>query len=157
NAAGWCRRCRPAARPPRSSSKTRARSWRKIAVVASRARGYSVRMISTRRCRLTALALVAVALATAPQHTARPSHAIRLAQVYADPIGEGDGQIGGPMMYGYPVGNGAIGGPMMYGAPAGEGDSQIGGPMMYGAPVGNGPIGGPMLGGAPVDSGGDGQ
>jgi hypothetical protein len=118
-------------------------------------------MTSTRRSRVAALAVAAFSVAAvrlvAPQQTAAPPELIRLAQIYADPVGEGDGQIGGPMMYGYPVGNNPIGGPMVYGAPAGEGDGQIGGPMMYGGPVGNGPIGGSMVGGAPVDSGGEDQ
>jgi len=88
--------------------------------------------------------------------TARHGEAIQLAQeVFADPIGEGDRPIGGPMAYGEPVGNGPIGGPMMYGAPVG--DAPIGGPMMYGAPVGDAPIGGPAMYGAPVDSGSDGD
>ena len=80
---------------------------------------------------------------------------VRLAQVYAEPIGEGDTPIGGPMAYGAPVGDGPIGGPMIYGAPVG--DAPIGGPMVYGDPVGNAPIGGPMLYGAPVDTGSDGD
>ena len=66
---------------------------------------------------------------------------VQLAQeVFADPIGEGDRPINGPMAYGEPVGNGPIGGP-----------------MMYGDPVGNGPVGGPSMYGAPVDSGDDGE
>ncbi len=82
--------------------------------------------------------------------------AVQLAQeVFADPIGEGDQPIGGPMAYGAPVGNAPIGGPMVYGDPVGN--APIGGPMVYGDPVGNAPIGGPMLYGAPVDSGSDGD
>lgn len=83
---------------------------------------------------------------------ARPAAA---QEVYADPVGEGDGPIGGPMAYGEPVGNGPIGGPMIYGDPVGN--APIGGPMIYGGPVGNGPIGGPSMYGAPVDSGSDGD
>ena len=118
-------------------------------------------MTSTHRLRIDALVVAALTLATArlvgPLPTDAPPEMIRVAQVYADPIGEEDGQIGGPSMYGYPVGNGPIGGPTMYGPAAGEGDGQIGGPTMYGYPVGNGAIGGAMVGGAPVGSGGDDQ
>src|SRR5215468_366145 len=95
-------------------------------------------------CRLRIAALgglvltAAVVQRVAPNRTAsaRPEM-IRLAQIYADPVGDG---------------NAPIGGPMVYGAPAGEGDGQIGGHMVYGEPVYDGPIGGAMVGGAPVDS-----
>jgi len=119
-------------------------------------------MRSSGRLRIAALGglvlIAAVVQRVAPNRTAsaRPEM-IRLAQIYADPVGEGDAQIGGPMVYGGDVGNAPIGGPMVYGAPAGEGDGQIGGPMVYGEPVYDGPIGGAMVGGAPVDSGGDDQ
>jgi hypothetical protein len=76
-------------------------------------------------------------------------------EVFANPVGEDNGPVAGPMAYGEPVGNNPIGGPMMYGGPVG--DAPIGGPMLYGAPVGNGPLGGPAMYGAPVDDGSDGD
>lgn len=83
-----------------------------------------------------------------------PPAALQLAQeVFANPIGEEDGPIGGPMTYGEPVGAAPIGGPMVYGEPVGS--APIGGPMLYGEPVGSAPIGGPTLYGAPVGAGGD--
>ena len=94
-------------------------------------------MTSTHRLRIDALVVAALTLATArlvgPLPTHAPPEMIRVAQVYADPIGEEDGQIGGPSMYGYPVGNGAIGGAMVGGAPVGSGgdDQPIGGDTLY--------------------------
>ena len=69
-----------------------------------------------------------------------PSGVALAQEVYGSPIGEYNGPIGGPMVYGQDVGS-----------------APIGGPMMYGDPVGSAPIGGPMVGGAPVGSGGDDQ
>src|SRR5215470_18773046 len=121
-------------------------------------------MRSSSRLRIAALGglvlTAAVVQRVAPNRTASaPPEMIRLAQIYADPVGEGDAQIGGPMVYGGDVGNAPIGGPMVYGAPAGYGDGQIGGPMVYGEPAGygDGQIGGAMVGGAPVGTGGDDQ
>ena len=93
----------------------------------------------------------AVGLAAAPgEH----GTAVQLAQeVYSDPVGEGDGMIGGPMAYGAPVGSPPVGGPMLYGAPVGS--APIGGPMLYGQPVGSPPLNSPMLYGAPMESSGD--
>jgi hypothetical protein len=80
---------------------------------------------------------------------ARPDTPVQVAQEeYGSPIGEYNGPIGGPTMYGEDVGNGPIGGPTMYGEAVGNGP--IGGPSMYGEAVGNGPIGGPSMYGAPV-------
>jgi len=119
-------------------------------------------MTSSRLAHLETVAIVALTAAglrlVAPAQTAAaPPEPIRVAQMYADPVGEGDAQIGGPMVYGGDVGNAPISGPMVYGAPAGYGDGQIGGPMVYGEPVYDGPVGGAMVGGAPVGTGGDDQ
>src|SRR6185369_9263055 len=58
----------------------------------------------------------------AAEPTVRRSEPVQLAQeVFGDAIGEGDQPIGGPMMYGDPVGNAPIGGPSMYGAPVDSG------------------------------------
>ena len=86
---------------------------------------------------------------------AAPDMSVRIAQeVYGSQLGEYDRPIGGPMMYGEPVGSAPIGGPMMYGEPVGS--APVGGPTMYGEPVGSPSIDSPMLYGAPVGSGGDG-
>jgi len=111
------------------------------------------------RLDVVGLALVAAAaswvaaLSTRP--TTTPSAAIQLAQDYAAPIGEYDGPVGGPSMYGQDVGNAPIGGPSMYGQDVGN--APIGGPSMYGGDVGNAPIGGPSMYGAPVDQGSEDQ
>ena len=110
---------------------------------------------------IAAVALAGVALWSAG-HADRPlpsAGMMQLAQVYAPPVGEGDGPIGGPMAYGAPVQSYGedqqIGGPMIYGGSVGN--APIGGPMLYGAPVGNAPIGGEMIYGAPVESYGEDQ
>ena len=83
-----------------------------------------------------------------------PPPALQLAQeVFANPVGEGDSAIGGPMTYGEPVGSPPIGGSTLYGAPVGS--APIGGPMLYGEPVGSAPVGGEMIYGAPVETGAD--
>ena len=76
---------------------------------------------------------------------ARPTAPVQVAQEeYGSPIGEYNGPIGGPTMYGEDVGNGPIGGPSMYGEAVGNGP--VGGPSMYGEPVGDdAPIGGDTL------------
>jgi hypothetical protein len=72
-------------------------------------------------------------------------------EVYGEPIGEEDGPVGGPMVYGQDVGSPPVGGPAVYGEDVGS--PPIGGPDVEGAPVGSGPIGGPMVGGEPVEEG----
>jgi hypothetical protein len=116
----------------------------------------------TARVRLIAALAVAGVAFWSAGHADRPAQSagtMQLAQVYAPPVGEGDGPIGGPMAYGAPVQSYGedqpIGGPMIYGGSVG--DAPIGGPMLYGGPVGNAPIGGPMLYGAPVESSGEDQ
>ena len=107
------------------------------------------------RLRAEVIAIAAViAVGAAWLHVARPD-AVQVAQeVYGSPLGEYDRPIGGPMIYGEPVGSAPIGGPMMYGEPVGS--APIGGPTMYGEPVGSPSIDSPMLYGAPVGEGGDG-
>ncbi len=113
----------------------------------------------TLRSEVAALAVVigvagAWASAAHLQKGAAPPAALQLAQEdFANPIGEEDGPIGGPMVGGDDVGSGPIGGPMVYGDDVGSGP--IGGPMISGEPVGSAPIGGPMLGGEPVGTGDD--
>ena len=72
---------------------------------------------------------------------------------FAEPIGEEDGQIGGPAVYGQDVGSAPVGNAPVYGADVG--DAPIGGEMVGGAPVGSAPIDGPMIGGEPVQEGED--
>jgi hypothetical protein len=73
---------------------------------------------------------------------------------FAEPIGEEDSPVGGPMVYGQDVGSAPIGGPAVYGEDVGS--APIGGPMVGGAPVGSAPIDGPMIGGDAVQEGGEG-
>jgi hypothetical protein len=75
-------------------------------------------------------------------------------EVFGEPIGEDDGAVGGPMVYGQDVGSPPVGGPAVYGQDVGS--PPIGGPDVEGAPVGSGPIGGPMIGGEPVEEGDEG-
>jgi hypothetical protein len=102
-------------------------------------------MKTTRSWRVAALiALSAAFVAHSP--------AVAVGQeVFGEPIGEEDGPVGGPMVYGEDVGSAPIGGPAVYGQDVGS--APIGGPDVDGAPVGSAPIGGPMVGGEPVDEG----
>jgi hypothetical protein len=99
------------------------------------------------------VALVPVSGGLLPGVNTRPAP-IQLAQeVFGEPIGEEDGPIGGPTVYGQDVGSPPVGGPMVYGEDVGS--APIGGPMVGGEPVGSAPIDGPMIDGAPVGTGGD--
>ena len=110
------------------------------------------------RAEVVAIAVIAAVAAAGVRHRQVAPAVLQLAQEeYGSPIGEDDGPISGPTVYGYDVGSAPIGGAMVGGAPAGYGDGAIGGAMVGGAPAGygDGAIGGPTVGGEAVGQGGD--
>ena len=92
--------------------------------------------------------LLAAAMGWQARSGERASRPVQLAQeVFGEPVGAMDGPIGGPMMYGAPVGSGPIDSPALYGEPVGS--RSIDSPALYGEPVGMGGDGAP-IGGAPL-------
>jgi hypothetical protein len=94
--------------------------------------------------------------------------ALQVAQEeFAEPIGEDDAPVDGPMVGGEAVQDGGegepVGGPMVGGEAVQDGDEgePIDGPMIGGEAVQDGgegePIGGPMIGGEAVQDGGEGE
>ena len=81
---------------------------------------------------------------------------------FAEPIGEDNAPVGGPMIYGEDVGSAPIGGPMVGGEAVQDGGegAPIDGPMVGGEAVQDGgegaPIDGAMIGGEAVQDGGEG-
>lgn len=110
----------------------------------------------TLRVEIVGLALLlAAAAGWHARSSERASRPIQLAQeVFGEPVGAMDGSIGGPTMYGEPVGSRPIDSPSLYGEPVGS--RPIDSPALYGEPVGSGSIDSPALYGEPVGMGGDG-